>query len=135
MSSISGSGSSSSGSGSGSTTKGGGSAISDSHAANHCANLVTIYTFWYIYTIWYNIYTIVYNIYNNNLRSFLALGSYFRRFLPAFAERARGLYKVTGGHKKKLIEWTEELTAARGGQLGWLRAICSLKKFEKSGTF
>ena len=47
-----------------------------------------------------------------SLRSFLALGSYFRRFLPAFAERARGLYKLTGGPKKKVIVWTEELTTA-----------------------
>ena len=44
------------------------------------------------------------------LRSFLALGSYFRRFLPNFAERARNLYKLTSGPKQKRIEWTEETT-------------------------
>jgi len=43
-----------------------------------------------------------------NLRSFLALASYFRRFLPKFAETAACLYSVTGGSKQSKIIWTEE---------------------------
>jgi hypothetical protein len=43
-----------------------------------------------------------------NLRSFLALASYFRRFLPRFAETAADLYKITGGSKHQRIDWTDE---------------------------
>lgn len=47
-----------------------------------------------------------------NLRSFLALANFFRRFLPTFAERSRELYKLTGGAKTRRISWTEETTSA-----------------------
>jgi hypothetical protein len=46
------------------------------------------------------------------LRSFLALASYFRRFLPKFAVTAACLYKLTGGPKQRRIEWTEETETA-----------------------
>jgi hypothetical protein len=43
-----------------------------------------------------------------NLRSFLALANYFRKYLPKYAEIAAPLYKLTGGPKQRRIEWTEE---------------------------
>lgn len=43
-----------------------------------------------------------------NLRSFLALANYFRKYLPNYAEVAAPLYKLTGGPKQRRIEWTED---------------------------
>ncbi len=42
------------------------------------------------------------------LRAFLGLANYFRRFLPGYAQIASPLYRKTVGPKRKTLSWTEE---------------------------
>jgi hypothetical protein len=44
----------------------------------------------------------------SGLRTYLGMGNFLRRFLPRYAQMAFPLYMMTGGPKKKVLEWSEE---------------------------
>jgi hypothetical protein len=44
----------------------------------------------------------------SGLRTYLGMGNFLRRFIPRYAQMAFPLYMMTGGSKKKLLEWTAE---------------------------
>lgn len=48
----------------------------------------------------------------SGLRTFLGMGNFLRKFIPSFAQLAFPLYNMTGGPKKKVLEWTPETTKA-----------------------